>query len=183
MYFLSGEDPRPIGNAHFVHVPYNSYPTADGFIIIAVLTDNFWENLLEVVDCAELRKDAYKTQPGRLADKALIDAALSNVLKTDTSERWLQRLQEKRIPCARINRFSQSLSDAQVCHRNMIVELGHPSGKHTRGPGNPVKLSRTGAESFAAAPLAGQDTGAVLKSMLGLKDGEIANLKAQGVIS
>ena len=45
MHFLSGEDPSPIGNSHFVHVPYNTFHTADGFIVIAVITDNFWQNL------------------------------------------------------------------------------------------------------------------------------------------
>lgn len=43
MHFLSGDNPYPIGNSHFVHVPYNTYQTSDGFIVIAVITDNFWK--------------------------------------------------------------------------------------------------------------------------------------------
>ena len=45
MHFLSGENPYPIGNSHFVHVPYNTFTCSDGFIVIAVITDNFWQNL------------------------------------------------------------------------------------------------------------------------------------------
>ena len=67
MYFLSGDDPTPIGNNHFVHVPYNSYRTADGFIVIAVITDNFWQNLKQVVTYPGFDLEEYDTQPGRLA--------------------------------------------------------------------------------------------------------------------
>ena len=73
MYFLSGDDPTPIGNNHFVHVPYNSYRTADGFIVIAVITDNFWQNLKQVVTYPGFDLEEYDTQPGRLASKDYID--------------------------------------------------------------------------------------------------------------
>jgi CoA:oxalate CoA-transferase len=86
MYFLSGEVPHPIGNSHFVHVPYNSYPTADGHIIIAVIFDSFWDNLLDVVDEPAFRDEKYLTQPGRLADKAFIDGRLAEILSTETSD-------------------------------------------------------------------------------------------------
>ena len=49
MHFLSGDDPYPIGNSHFVHVSYKTLTCSDGFVVIAVITDNFWQNLKEVV--------------------------------------------------------------------------------------------------------------------------------------
>jgi CoA:oxalate CoA-transferase len=182
MYFLSGREPEPIGNSHFVHVPYNSYRTADGHIIIAVIFDSFWTNLLEVVDVEAFRDEKYLTQPGRLADKDFIDSTLNEILATNTSDYWLARLQEKRIPCARVNRFGDALADEQVLARNMVVELKHPSGKSTRGPGNPIKLSRTSEESYSPAPLLGQDTDRVLTDLLSMSEASIAALKSEGVI-
>lgn len=182
MYFLSGNDPRPIGNRHFVHVPYNSYPTSDGFIIVAVITDNFWQNVKEVVKSPLIDKEEYDSQPGRLKDAALIDGELSKVFRTNTTEYWLQKLNEKRIPCAPVNKFSQALKDPQIRHRNMVVELKHPDGKSTRGPGNPIKFSRCNDEVFSPAPLLGQDTNSVLSSLLGLSAGEIDSLRDDGVI-
>jgi CoA:oxalate CoA-transferase len=41
-----------------------------------------------------------------------------------------------------------------VLARNMVVELKHPDGVSTRGPGNPIKLSRTDEESFSAGAAA-----------------------------
>ena len=149
MYFLSGDDPTPIGNNHFVHVPYNSYRTADGFIVIAVITDNFWQNLKQVVTYPGFDLEEYDTQPGRLASKDYIDGKLNEILATQSSEYWLERLVEKRIPCAPVNKFSQALSDEQVIHRNMVVDLKHSNGKSTKGPGNPIKFSRTNEESFS----------------------------------
>ena len=180
MYFLSGEDPFPIGNSHFVHVPYNTFRTADGFIVIAVITDNFWHNLKEVVDCAEFADPKYDTQPGRWEDREMINRRLGEVLAQNRSAYWLNKLQEKRIPCAPVNRFSEALRDEQVRHRNMVVELQHPNGRSTRGPGNPIKLSRTAAETFAPAPVLGQDTDAVLGEILGYDASRIAGLKKRG---
>jgi len=183
MYFLSGDVPHPIGNSHFVHVPYNSYPTADGHIIIAVIFDSFWENLLEVVDEPAFREPRYLTQPGRLADKDFIDGRLAEILSGETSDYWLERLQARRIPCARVNTLDQALADEQVLARNMVVELKHPEGGSTRGPGNPIKLSRTGEESYSPAPLLGQHTNQVLASLLGYSEDRIGSLKAQGVVA
>ena len=182
MYFLSGEDPYPIGNSHFVHVPYNTFHTSDGFIVIAVITDNFWQNLKQVVDCPEFDDAKYDGQPGRWEDRDMINARLNEILGTNTSDYWLQKLNEKRIPCAPVNRFSQALSDEQLLHRNMVVELRHPNGKSTRGPGNPIKLSRTGEESFTPAPTVGQNTDEVLTGILGYDEARIASLKNEGAI-
>ena len=180
MYFLSGEDPYPIGNSHFVHVPYNTFHTSDGFIVIAVITDNFWQNLKEVVHCAEFDDPKYDGQPGRWEDREMINRRLNEVLSENTSEFWLQQLEEKRIPCAPVNRFSQALNDEQVRHRNMVVELKHPNGKSTHGPGNPIKLSRSNEESFTAAPKLGQNTHEVLSSLLGYDEARITELKNMG---
>ena len=62
----------------------------------------------------------------------------------------------------------------------MVVELKHPNGHSTKGPGNPIKLSRTAAETFNAAPALGQDTDEVLSGILGYDSARIANLKESG---
>ncbi len=183
MYFLSGENPHPIGNSHFVHVPYNSYRCSDGFIIIAVITDNFWQNLKQVVNVPEFDDPKYDTQPYRLADKAMIDAKLGEVLATNTQAHWLGLLEEMRIPCAPINTFGQTLSDPQVLHRKMVVDLPHPNGQTTKGPGNPIKLSRTNEESYSPAPLKGQHTSEILGDLLGMSEEQIQALRDSETIA
>ncbi|WGL16289.1 CoA transferase [Microbulbifer bruguierae] len=183
MHFLSGENPHPIGNSHFVHVPYNTFRCADGFVVIAVITDNFWQNLKEVVPCAEFDDPALDGQPGRWAARDMINQKLNEILSTNTCEYWLALLEQKRIPCAPVNSFSQALSDPQVLHRKMVVDLKHPDGTSTRGPGNPIKLSRTGDDEYSPAPLLGQHTCEVFTSLLGYSEEEVAQMQRDGVIA
>jgi len=182
MYFLSGNDPVPIGNAHFVHVPYNTFKTTDGYIVIAVITDNFWENLKQLVDIEAFENPKYDTQPGRREDHAMVNTILGEIISGHSTDYWLKKMQGKKIPCAPVNRFSEALSDEQVLHRNMVIELKHPDGKSTRGPGNPVKLSRNNEESFSPAPKLGEHTDSVLGQLLGYQPDQISTLRQQGVI-
>lgn len=182
MYFLSGENPTPLGNGHFVHVPYNTYRTADGFIIIAVIFDSFWDNLVGVIDVPALRDEKYKTQPARLADKALIDGILSEILITQSTDYWVAKLSAVRVPCAPVNRFSEALADPQVRHRKMVVSIPHPEGGSVEAPGNPIKLSADNEESFSAPPLLGQHTDTVLQRVLGYDEARIAALKNQRTV-
>jgi crotonobetainyl-CoA:carnitine CoA-transferase CaiB-like acyl-CoA transferase len=182
MFFLSGEDPQPIGNSHFVHVPYDTFTTSNGFIVIAVITDNFWQNLKPVLGCPEFDDPRYDHQPGRWEDRDMINRRMNEILSRYTTESWLQKLEAKRIPCAPVNRFSQALNDEQVQHRNMVVELKHPAGKSTHGPGNPIKLSRSSEESFTAAPGVGQNTDQILIDLLGYDEDRINALRKGGAI-
>ena len=81
-----------------------------------------------------------------------------------------------------MNSLSQALSDEQVLHRNMVIDLKHPDGSKTKGPGNPIKLSRTDAEIFTPAPTLGQHTDEVMTNLLGFSAAKIAQLKEQGYI-
>ncbi|MEH6607319.1 MAG: CoA transferase [Pseudomonadales bacterium] len=183
MYSLSGEDPFPIGNSHFVHVPYNTYPTSDGHLVIAVITDNFWQNLKTVVLCAEFDDEKYDGQPGRLADKAMIDGRLGEVFATNTTAHWLALLNAQRIPCAPVNKLSEALSDEQLLHRNMVVDISHPNGKTTKAPGNPIKLSRSNEESFSSPPLLGADSDEVFGRLLGYSEDKIEQLRQIGAVN
>ena len=183
MHFLSGENPYPIGNSHFVHVPYNTFTCSDGFIVIAVITDNFWQNLKRVVNCPEFDDPKYDVQPGRWEDRDMINARLNELLSVESCAHWLALFEAQRIPCAPVNNFSQALSDSQVLHRNMVIDLKHPNGSSTKGPGNPIKLSRSGDEQFTAAPLLGQDTDAVLHELLDFSLQEIAQMRAEGTVA
>jgi CoA:oxalate CoA-transferase len=182
MYFLSGDVPPQLGNAHFVHVPYNTFPTGDGYIIICVITDSFWKALMSVIDLPELDTEENSRQPGRLKNQASIDGAISEKLKTNTSAYWLEHLGTARVPCAPVNTIPQALSDVQVVTRKMVVEIQHPEGDKVCVPGNPIKLSDTYEDTFTPPPLLGQHTDEVLREILGKSDEEIAQLQAQGAV-
>ncbi len=182
MYLLSGINPERLGNGHFVHIPYNTFRTKTDFIIIAVIGDNFWKNLLEVIDAPELRNEKYLKQPGRFADRDLINAKIQEVLLSNTADHWLGKLREKRIPCAPVNEFSKALSDPQIVARNMVVTVRDGGGDEVRMPGNPIKLSKTHEDRFTYPPRLGEHTDEILVQRLGYTKDRLADLKAKNVI-
>ena len=184
MTMLSGKEQEPIGNSHFVHVPYNSYHTKTGPFIIAVITNNFWNSLKGMLSLPALEKPAYDSQPGRLADKALIDGILQEVFITNTRDYWLKKLRQAKIPCAPINTISQALSDPQIRFRNMVVDIVDKKRdkKKISITGNPIKLSRSKKESFSFPPDLGQDTNYVLKNILNASAATIKNLRKENIV-
>ena len=183
MQTLSGVNPEPIGNAHFVHVPYNSFTTQNGFVVIAVITDAFWQELLNIVDIDNLRKEEFKSSTGRLKNQKFIESELNKKLSTETSEHWINALNSAKVPCAPINSFSQALSDEQVIHRNMVVEVEHPDGGKVKMPGNPIKLSYTDEDSFSPPPHLGQHTKETLIEWCNYSESEIEELIKKKVIA
>jgi crotonobetainyl-CoA:carnitine CoA-transferase CaiB-like acyl-CoA transferase len=182
MYFLSGRVPQPTGNGHFLHIPYDTYPVQDGWIVIAVIGDDFWKVLLRALDLPELDTPENATAPGRSRNAATINRAIGDRLKTNTQAYWLDVLRAARVPCAPVYTIAQALENPQVQHRSMVVEVGHPLGGSVKQPGNPIKLSETGEETFSPPPLLGQHTEEVLGGLLGLDAEQIAALRAEGVI-
>ena len=182
MASLSGTDPHPIGNSHFVHVPYNTFRCSDGFIVIAVITDNFWKNLNNVLKCEEFNDPKYENQPGRWEAREFIEQKVNEILSTNTVNHWRALLEKERIPCGPVNSISQAMQDEQILHRNMVIDLKHPNGASTKGPGNPIKLSRNENETFDPAPTLGQDTSTVLEQILQIDAERLAALKVDGVI-
>lgn len=183
MYFLSGKNPGPLGNGHYVHVPYDTFPTEDRWIIVAVITDSAWVSLRDVLGDNNLMDPAYETQPGRWKNRDFINARLQAILKTASCDTWLERLRHHRVPCAPVNDFEHALSDPQVLARDMVVTVEHPQGGAVRMPGNPVKLSRSNGEWFTPPPLVGQQTDAVLGELLGKRPDEIAKLRTRKIIA
>ncbi len=183
MHLMSGVVPDRIGNGHFVHVPYNTYRTADGHLIIACLGDAFFERLLDVLHNDVLREPTFAHQPARLAAKERIDAAINAELAGADTATWLERLNAARIPCAPVNNFEQALSDPQVIARQMVVEVPLANGEQLRMPGNPVKLSAADAPNYTAPPALGEQTDALLTELLGYAPERLAALRAQGAIA
>ena len=182
MQTLSGIDPEPIGNAHFVHVPYNSFTTSDGFVVIAVITDEFWQSLKSVVKVGTLDDSKFDSSIDRLKNQAFIEGELNKVLSTQTSDHWIDKLNKAKVPCAPINKFSDALNDEQVKHRNMIVEVEHPDGGFVKMPGNPVKMSYTNEESYSSPPHLGTNTREILKNWSKYQDDEIEILENEKII-
>ena len=182
MHTMSGIVPEPIGNSHFVHMPYNTFLTKDFPIVIAAVGDQFWGRLLNIFKNSELQDPKYSTTLERQKDKEKIEKVMQEELIKEKSDYWLDLLEQESVPCARVNNIEQALNDEQVTYRNMLVDVPHPDGGSVKVPGNPIKLSESAKEEFLAPPLLGEHTKEVLNEWLGYSDEELESLDKLQII-
>lgn len=177
MYFLTGENPGPLGNGHFVHVPYGTFRTRTNDIVIAVLSDAEWQRFLEISAFGALKAYNFVSQPERFANRALLNREIEQILVEHDCDHWMGVFRANRIPCAPVNDFGRALSDPQVRARDMVVTVAHSNGRRVEMPGNPIKLSETMRDVYASPPLLGQHTDEVLATRLALSADDIVELK------
>lgn len=181
--FITGEDPPPMGSSHPNIVPYGSFPTADGAIIIAVLSESFWGKLCEALERADLAADPrYDTPAKRREHRDAVDEAIASVTRTRTTAEWQQRLTEADVPNAPVYGVTEALSHPHALAREMVVEAEHATLGPTRVTGRPIKFPGARQPPVTAPPTFGQHTAEVLRNLLGYGDDEIAALRRDGVI-
>lgn len=182
MYLMSGISPGRSGNGHFVHVPYDTFRTTTRHLIVAVIADSGWANLVTLLGDDQLRNPLFADQRGRFANKAFIVERVQAAFEKESCEYWLEVLAKAKVPAAPVNELSHAFSDPQALARNMRVTVPLLSGDKVEQPGNPVKLSETYEDSFTPPPTVGFDTQKVLRELLGMQDSAISTLAGAGVI-
>ena len=182
MHTMSGLIPEPIGNSHFVHMPYNTFHTKDFPIVIAAVGDQFWPRLLKIFKDPQLKNPIYEKAFERQKDKKEIEKIIQKELLNESSEYWLDQLKKESVPCARVNNIEQAINDEQVQYRNMLVDVAHPEGGSVKVPGNPIKLSSVANEEYSSPPLLGEHTKEVLQKWLNYSDEKLSKLHENEII-
>ena len=182
-YLISGHRPGRYGNAHPNIVPYETFPTSDGWIAVGVGNDLQWQRLCELVDWHDLAADErFATNPQRVEHRDVLVPMLQERFKARTSDAWHADLLQAGVPCSPINSIDQVFGDPQVRERKMVVELEHPTAGKVNVAGSPLKLSRTPVRMENPPPLLGQHTEELLQDYLGYTPAEIARLRDENVI-
>jgi len=184
-YLATGEVPKRLGNAHPNIVPYQSFPTADGDIILAVGNDGQFERLCEFAGCPELVADErFATNGARVTNRDALIPILRDILMTKRSKHWLEGLKENNVSCGPINRLDQVFDDPQVQARGMKLHMDHPAtrGRGVDMVGSPMRFSASPTSYRHAPPMLGQHTDEILKEVVDATEAEIIEWRAEGVI-
>jgi formyl-CoA transferase len=182
-YHTSGKPPTRWGNAHANIVPYQTFACADGHIIVATGNDGQYQKFVEAGGCAGLASDArFATNPLRVQNRAVLVPLLEQMVKQRTRDEWIAQLEAVGVPCGPINDIGEVFENPQVIARGIAMDMPHPSAGKVTLVRNPMKLSATPAATDKAPPLLGQHTDEVLREVLGRSDGDIAALRAKGVL-
>ena len=181
-YFATGTPPGRIGNRHPSICPYREFACSDGEIIVAAANDSLWERFARAIGRVDLAGDPrWKRNADRVAGRDALEAELGKTLSARTRAEWLRAISEGGVPCGPVRDIGELANNPQIAHRDMVVEMAHPTVGTLKVMGVPVKLSATPGAAAAPPPLLGEHTGEVLAD-LGYSPEEIDLLRTQGVV-
>ena len=182
-YMISGNVPRCLGNAHPNIVPYQTFATKDGHIVLAVGNDRQFEAFLRVANRDDLvADDRFTTNNDRVKNREVLEPILDAIMLEQTTHAWIEALEHAHVPCGPINTIKQVFDDPQIQHRGMKMELDHGLGCKVPQVRTPIKYSKTELEYNRPPPMLGADTKDVLLEN-GWSDEDISGYISRGVIS
>ena len=182
-YLTSDVLPERWGNAHQNIVPYQAFETGAGQLVVAVGNNGQFASFCQVLGKPEWSLDQrFSSNPARVAHRALLIPLIEACLQQREAAELSQALDAAGVPCGPINNLAQVFSDPQVQARAMRVDVPHPSAGSVPQVRHPVRFSGEATAAMQAPPTLGQHTDQLLQEMLGLQAGDIAALKANGVV-
>jgi formyl-CoA transferase/CoA:oxalate CoA-transferase len=180
-YFATGENPPRVGSAHTNLVPYQPFPTKDGFVTVTVGSEGLWQRFCRALEVPFAEDPRFATNAARVAHRDELLDALVPVFRRRTTAEWLGRLGDAGVPAGPISRINEVMTDPQVLHRGMVVEVDHPRAGRVRLNGVPLKFSGTPGAVRTPPPILGEHTAAILGE-LGCSAAQVAALRDAAVV-
>ena len=182
-YLVSGKVPGRMGNAHLNIVPYQSFQTADGYMIVAVGNDRQYREFCTIIGVPDLAEDArFASNRGRVENREILIPLLAVPMLEHSTGQWVEALEAAAVPCGPILQIDEVFANEQVLSRGMQIGLTRDDGIQIPGVANPVVFSETPIGYDKPPPRLGESTSKVLAEMLGLSRAEIEALhKAKAI--
>ena len=175
------EPVRTANSAHPTLVPSQQFPTKDGHVVIMCNKEKFFPLLCEGLEAPKLAKnEKYKNFQSRFDHKEELIGELTEILQTETSAYWLERLKGK-VPIAPVNTIAEALKQPLVMERNMIVDADSPTFGTVKMLGTPIKVSDY-QPSYTCGPSLGEHNELIYGDLLDLKSEHLEKLQLDGVI-
>ncbi len=182
-FLVGGVVPGRLGTAHPNIVPYQAFPTADGYIMIAVGNDRQFADCMRRCGLPELAEDArFRRNEDRLANRAELVGLMSTALARESSAHWTGEFAASGVPCSPINDIGEVFSSDYAREAELVRAVTHPYDADLPTVANPVKFSSDAVSYRAPPPLLGQHSGEVLADWLGYSAKTISELKKAGTI-
>lgn len=182
-YLVGGEAPVRMGNGHAAIVPYQSFPTSDGHVIIAVGNDGQFAKLADELGHPEWKSDPrFATNIERLHHRAEIVAAISEETKKRSIDDLIAALEKRQVPCGPINTVDRVFADPHVQARGLQQTVPHSQQGSLPSVASPLRLSDSPVSYDRGPPLLGEHTDEVLAERLGFDAAKLVELRNKGVI-
>jgi crotonobetainyl-CoA:carnitine CoA-transferase CaiB-like acyl-CoA transferase len=179
---IGGQEPQLLGNDNFTAAPSGTFRTKDGYINIAANKQEQWESVCDATGLVQLKEDPrFKERDARKANRFALTPILEESLTTQDTAYWAEKLNALGVPSGEILNLKDALTAPQVEHRKTFAEVNAEGVGDIKLFNMTAKLSKTPGEVETPPPTLSQHTNEILKG-IGLSDGEIAELKEQGII-
>ncbi|MGV2126209.1 CaiB/BaiF CoA transferase family protein [Agrobacterium vitis] len=165
-YAASGIVPKRMGNNHPNIAPYQTFPVADGHIIIACGNDGQFVRLCGVLGLSELAvTPEFSTNAARVAHRGQLTTVMEDKTRQFERDDLLARLEAATVPAGPINTVADLFADPQFAFRQMkIIPDGVP------GIRTPIVFSDAELETTRRAPRLGEHTAEILAEIRHIKD-------------
>lgn len=182
-YFANNAPPQRLGKAHPTLVPYQGFMGSDGkYFNVAVGSERLWERFCQGIEREDLKDDPeYATNGDRVRNREKIVPLLQEFFLTRPSVDWVADLQAVSVPAGPINDLADVFSDPQVLHRDMLLEMPHPTLGSIKQTGLPLKFSATPGSLDRHPPLLGEHNDEILAE-LGYSEDDIRQMGEGRVI-
>lgn len=182
-YLVSGDVPRRLGNAHPNIVPYQSFRTGDGYLMLAVGNDRQFRVCAECLGCPELAESPkFATNAARVEHRRELVDILAERFRRDATSAWTEKLRRCGVPAGPINDLADVLSGGHAQERELVRQLHHATAGTIPSIANPVRFSATPVCYDRAPPTLGEHTHAVLREDLDYAEDAIRALVEAGAI-
>lgn len=162
-YEVTGHVPRPIGTRHPSIAPFQAFSTSDGQIVIAAGNEALWRKLCDVLGTPELTADPLlATNGARAANLDYLEEVLTQRLRTQGTEIWLEKMEAAGIPCAPIRNVADVVRDDMLAARGMLHRM---TGEDTTflTAGSPLRIDGASPVLSSHSPRLGEHTEQVLR--------------------
>ncbi len=181
---VTGQNPQRLGNGHPNIVPYQTFATQDGSIILAIGNNRQFQKFCQLAKCNELAEDPlYGTNENRVINRATLIPLLATILAGRSSHFWVEQLEQVKVPCGPVNSLEQVFAHPQIQHRQMVREVTDNDGNKIKTVASPINLSATPLQYNSASPDLGQHSKQILAEVLNYSDTDISDLFKRNIIS
>ncbi len=183
-YLTTGENPPRLGNGHPNIVPYQTFDTKDGCIILAIGNDRQFEKFCTITNCSKVTDvPRFATNKLRVINRVELIALLTNMLAEQTTLWWLEKLEQISVPSGPVNTLEQVFNHPQIKHRKMVKQVPDKRGDFVNTISSPINLSQTPLKYHSASPDLGQHTRQVLAKNLNYSEAVIKQLFSNKTVS